>query len=533
MKKRVEEFPIEEKIVREFIKENKEKWEKSSVGIDGQKYIYINCSMVRMQVAWVVPKLLFAKGLEAKTGAKPVVITWRENPLLTSFFASFKIAHISLDVLNQRNLGGLWKAFWKTMNFLMLDGSGEGLKQLDVSGVNIGMALYEDILRTSSLSTLRDCRNKTCLKKLVHLIWSYYSLEKECRKCPIQYAVTDDMAYHEGAFIKLFKSLGARVFASSNVAEQEIVLDEQGKIKRYPQLALEKLKKSPFSITKDGIKWTENYLEERFQGKNGRDIDRGAFLGKRVFSKEEIIGELGLRNKKKNIVIMAHTFTDAVFNYGTYYFRDYYDWLDQTLRIAESVTDVNWILKPHPTRGAYNESKDSVEKMFARHKRENIFLLADEISAESIKNIADCIITIGGNAGAEFSCFGIPAIVIGKPYYHGWGYTIEPRSYEEYEMVLKSISNLKRLSQEQVSVAKTIFYMQNEKRKSDGGDYSDEFAMLVNGLYQKMRDCMAVEYFASNEGTERYNSETLISIMNYGKENRWEKTEYYQRGFGK
>ena len=91
------------------------------------------------------------------------------------------------------------------------------------------------------------------------------------------------------------------------------------------------------------------------------------FTGKKVFTREELQKKLGLDDKKKNVVIMAHTFTDAVFNYGNYYYRDYYDWTEKTLKIASKVKDVNWILKPHPTRAAYNESKDSIENMFKKY----------------------------------------------------------------------------------------------------------------------------------------------------------------------
>ncbi len=74
-----ESFPISESIVRDFIDVNKKKWIK--VPSNG-KYIIINLSMVRMQVAWVIPKLLYAKGLQEKTGAIPVALTWKTNPLV-------------------------------------------------------------------------------------------------------------------------------------------------------------------------------------------------------------------------------------------------------------------------------------------------------------------------------------------------------------------------------------------------------------------------------------------------------------------
>lgn len=111
----------------------------------------------------------------------------------------------------------------------------------------------------------------------------------------------------------------------------------------------EKYKEEIKTISYDKIDEAEKLITDRFSGANGREIDRGAFAGKTVLTRDELIERIGLDGNKKTVVIMAHTFTDAVFNYGTYYFRDYYDWLEQTLKIAKNVYTVNWILKPHPT----------------------------------------------------------------------------------------------------------------------------------------------------------------------------------------
>lgn len=525
--KKLEEFPIDEEILNNFIKFNTTKWNEKKESTD---YIFINCSMVRMQIAWVVPKLIYAKGLEEASGAKPVVITWDENPLLTRFFASFGIGHLALNSLCKKNIFSGIAAVFKTIRFLIFDGSGESLKAMKYRGFNIGLQIYEDILRTSNLSTLNSCRNKTALRKIFHILWAIRTLDKQCTKYPIKYAVTDDMAYHEGAFIKLFLSKGARVFASSNVGETEVSLDENEMIKRYPRLAKESLKKEFLEINAEHIAWTEQFLLERFKGNNGREIDRGAFAGKKVLSREEFGNLLGLDKTKKNVVIMAHTFTDAVFNYGTYYFRDYYDWLDKTLQIAETVTNVNWILKPHPTRSAYNESVDSIEAMFARHHKEHMYILADNISGESIKNAADSIITIGGNAGAEYACFGIPSVIVGKPYYYGWGYTIEPESYDRYKETLNNIETIPKLVEKQIDIAKEIFYLHNKPKGAKELDYSDEFANLINSRYKKMQEEMAIQYFKSNDGTMAYNNEVLKCVEEYMNHNDVKNSCYYLKG---
>lgn len=526
---RIESFPITKETVNEFININKTKWDNSSSGVK-REVILINLSMVRMQVAWVIPKLLFAKGIEEKTGATPVAITWSNNELLKSFFASFGIEHISLDDLcNSDKLLGI-KAFAKTLGVVLFGKSPERIKSIKVSGCKVGLDIYEDILRTSSLSTLRTCRNKVAIKKTIHILWAIYALMKFGKKNKISYAIVDDLAYHEGAFIKIFKALGAKVIASSNVGYESVKLKEDGCILRRAQGDRLDYIKLVDSVTEDNVLQTEELLIARFAGKSGREIDRGAFAGKKIMSKEEMQDLLGLDKNKKTIVIMAHTFTDAVYNYGLYYFKDYYDWLEKTLEIAETVEDVNWVLKPHPTRSAYNESEDSIEKMFDRHKKANIFWTGDDISGESIKNISDAIVTIGGNAGAEYACFGIPAIIVGEPWYSRFGYTIEPSTYEEYKKVLINAKDIKPLDDNQIKTAKKLFYIRNNDNRSQKG-YKDELANLLNSHYSDMIGKMAISYFKENKGTSDYNAETLKAYCEYIKTHDVKESQYYQKGY--
>lgn len=528
MKKRQENLPLSEELIEKFIQVNKKQW---TAVKHTDRYIFINFSMVRMQAAWIVPKLLYAKGIEEATGAKVVVLTWRSNENLTRFIESFRIRHIALDRINEKNIAALVKAVCKVSWFMITDGTGEGLKKMKACGISAGRSVYEDILRTSDLSTIKSARNKTCFKKMIHLFWTVYSLDRFCRRYSPQYMICDDIAYHENMLIKLFSKHGAHIYSSNNEGERPVLIGKDGEVMTHSAQRQASFKKLLPAIGQEGITWSGQYLEERYAGKNGRTIDRGAFADKKVMSRENAEKELGLDHSKKNVVIMAHTFSDAVFNYGTLYFRDYYDWTEQTLILAAANDQVNWILKPHPTRGAYNESKDSIEKMYQRYKKSNIYFLPDEFSAESIKNIADAIVTIGGNAGAEFACEGIPAIIVGKPYYQGFGYTIEPGSFSEYKECLENIQNIEKLTKEQCDIARKVFYLRNYGfTAEDGNIYHDEFANLINQNYNKMLSEIPLQYFASNDGTQQYNDIIMKQITDYFKTHDMKECEYYKRG---
>lgn len=524
-----EDFPISSQLLEQFVNCNKKIWKERTPNTQNKKYILVNLSMVRMQIPWILPKLLFAKGLEEKTGAIPVVLTWNANEQLSSFFESFGVIHIALNKLCVRNITGTMAAFFKTVFFVMVDGTGEGLKKMTIWDLPIGKSLYEDILRTSSLSTIRSCKNKIVIKKIFHLLLSLFTLKKYCRKHPMVYAITDDMAYHEGMFIQLLKSMNTKIIACSNIAAKKVEFNADGEIIRHNWYREDQVREYIKSVTEEEIVWVDNYLEERFQGKNGREIDRQAFSGKKVLTKDELVRQYGMDPQKKTIVIMAHTFTDAVFNYGDYYFRDYYDWTEQTLKIASGNTKVNWILKPHPTRGSYNETEDSIEKLFAKYQKGHMYFLADDVSSESIKNIADVLVTIGGNAGAEYACFGIPAVIVGKPYYHGQGYTIEPKTFEEYKYFLEEADTIEPLSEEQMILAKKVFFFKNGYRKEKDTDFRDEFSDLLNEKYAKMTKEISLQYFKSNEGTKEYNDQALQMVYEYMQDHDLRDSQYYKR----
>lgn len=521
-----EDFPIDKGLVDEFIKLNTGKWSDSTVS---DKYVYINMSMVRMQMAWVIPKLLYAKGVADRKNAGCIALTWGENEVLSELFASMGINHVSLESMNRKDIKAFFLAGFKTLGILLKCKTGEDFKKVRLFGIPVGLSLYEDILRTSTMSTIRSLRNKTCIKKIFHLLWMMYALKDYIKKNPACFNIADDLAYHEWMQTALFKISGAKSHNVSVVGMEEILLDDKLHTVRRGTIRHEVYEKLIGSVTDEQIAIADETLAKRFAGLNGRDIDRQAFAGKKVLSKEDFVNKFGIDPSKKTAVIMAHTFTDAVFNYGVSFYKDYYDWLERTLKIAREITDVNFILKPHPTRAAYHEDADSIEMMYERLKADHIFLLPDDVSAESIKNIADAVITIGGNAGAEFACLGVPAIITGNPYYKGFGFTLEPRTEKDYIACLKKLPKIKRLNDEQIKNAKKVFYLNTNYM--DDTRFSDEFAKLLQGEYKKMQDEMNVKYFESNKGTKDYNDIILKCIIEYEKTHNLTDCEFYRKGY--
>ena len=88
-----------------------------------------------------------------------------------------------------------------------------------------------------------------------------------------------------------------------------------------------------------------------------------------------------------------------------------------------------------------------------------IRLLPDDINLKSLLDSADVVLTARGTAGLEFSCFGIPCIVTAESAYSGFGFTIEPKTEEEYFKLLSNVGAIGRLNEEQLNRAKVLAYI--------------------------------------------------------------------------
>ena len=208
------------------------------------------------------------------------------------------------------------------------------------------------------------------------------------------------------------------------------------------------------------IPLAEKHLNDRLENRN---TDYGAYLPyqkeKRVFNnKDEFSKFFNLDNNKKNIFVMMHAFNDYPNSFGFSIYRDYYQWFETVLNIAQKIDTVNWIFKEHPGAEYYPTKDLDLKTVFSGINASNIRFIDgnSNFNTSSLKYIADVICTCIGTAGLEYAAFGIPCILGGKSWYAGFGFTIEPRNDDEFKTVLKNIDKIPRLNDEQIDMAKII-----------------------------------------------------------------------------
>lgn len=184
--------------------------------------------------------------------------------------------------------------------------------------------------------------------------------------------------------------------------------------------------------------------------------------------KSEIMKELQLIPSKKIAVIFSHVLWDANLFFGDDLFDDYGDWFVQTIRAACNNKNVNWIVKLHPAN-LWKRAYDNVDGELAEIKLikkigalpEHVKLLYPhtEISAKSLFDIADYVITVRGTAGMEAPCFGVVTFTAGTGRYSGLGFTNDSNTKEEYLRKLAIIHKYKKLPRKKIILAKKHAYI--------------------------------------------------------------------------
>ena len=190
--------------------------------------------------------------------------------------------------------------------------------------------------------------------------------------------------------------------------------------------------------------------------------------GKRIYTRDEICNKLGLRRERKIAVIFTHVFYDATFFYGDNLFDDYRQWLIETVRIAISNTELNWVIKVHPVN-VWRSKQDGFpleqleqevleSELGALPGHIHILESDTDILTSSLFHSIDYGITVRGTIGLELPCFGIPTITAGTGRYSGNGFTFDPKTREEYRNLLMNLHHVKPLSSHEIHLARLYAY---------------------------------------------------------------------------
>lgn len=248
-------------------------------------------------------------------------------------------------------------------------------------------------------------------------------------------------------------------------------------LKRY---MADKPKRNPFSLNEStwqrlkSVGLTpqmESDIEEIFEKK----YSSASWLSRRIMldipreEPDDLRRKLGIDPGKPTVVVFSNVLWDANMFWG----RDLYpngsvQWLVETVRIAMRNTNVNWLIKVHPANVwkmqaegvnvVYNDVIALKNEFGVLPSHVRIVFPEDKVNPRSLFEITDIGITIRGTVSMELPVLGVPVVMAGTGRCTGFGFTCDPKTMEEYESLLSEIESLKRLSDDEIRLAKLYFW---------------------------------------------------------------------------
>jgi len=209
----------------------------------------------------------------------------------------------------------------------------------------------------------------------------------------------------------------------------------------------------------------DDYLTSRYEPNFSGFAD--VKVETRVESKHDILSKLQMTDDKPIWCIFTHSIWDDSVsmskNMSRLAFYDYTEWTEETLRTIIDITDVQWIVRIHPTekRGDNVEGVENIINDMFPNLPPHIKVIPPEanINTYSIFNIITGGVTCRGTVGLEIAVTGKPVILAGGAYYSRKGFTYEGLSANEYKDLLRKTSEIPPfLTPEQKGKARKFAY---------------------------------------------------------------------------
>src|SRR5206468_1910552 len=222
--------------------------------------------------------------------------------------------------------------------------SPEALLAASYRGVAIGGLVYDDVLRTGERYTI-DRVGWWLFKHLFRAVRTYHYFSRVLDRYPIKAATLSHSCYSlYGIAFRLFLKRGVPVI---NDVRRFTSFDQYPFVSTMPSPAL---LEEIAGLPSEELELVDRELELRFL-ETSFTADLGtlyAYKGRRRITRGQLREELGIDDELPIARIMAHCFADACHCLGWMIYKDPYEWLVDTLRHANAIAGVHWLLKPHP-----------------------------------------------------------------------------------------------------------------------------------------------------------------------------------------
>lgn len=461
-----------DKWINKVVKENQNLWTRCNEKKEGDNVFIANT--IHDANEFLYEGLVFAKGMEEEKFCNIWVLSMKNDRGIKALVSSFGAKY---QKILRTDFRMVVKTLCYVLDFARKGATGSKLLQAECSGIVIGPVIYDTILVEVGEYTI----NKMNTVRQFFILWKYVYATYKLEELFNYYKPTDCIVMEEAYEAELYRRISVKhntnVLWVNKMVKQYV--DFEGKPTVFFQEVLEREILESIEKIKgvDYEKETERMINSYYkmgdgEAVQGRTLTGLAVNGKIYASKEEIEKTMKIDLNKKNVFVFAHCLTDGPHTCPELFYQDFFQWLDETLKLASQVSGINWIVKFHPDRFIRNIAERKGENIIKKKYGgiENIYFFPDNYSIASVVPIADVIVTACGEVGEEMSCFGIPTVAAGKPYYAKMSYAHSFSQKEKYEETLKMIECIEKMSEEEVKDAKKFFYAHSISSRLIDGD---------------------------------------------------------------
>jgi len=180
-------------------------------------------------------------------------------------------------------------------------------------------------------------------------------------------------------------------------------------------------------------------------------------------NQNDLIDRLSFDNKNPIWCIFLHINWDAVASHDAMLFSSFDEWTIKTIEKICNISGVNWLLKIHPHETTYYGFGETVQLINNEFPLlpDNVKIIPPDtnLSTQNIFSLINGGVTVYGTSGLELAALGKPVILAGNPYYANDSYTLNPKTRDEYFMLLESAGNIKPLSDNAKKTARQFAYL--------------------------------------------------------------------------
>jgi len=381
--------------------------------------------------------------------------------------------------LNDSNFFMRIKYFLKAYSIIKSCKTMDNFLKFSLNDVNIGQAVYEHHLRFTGIGTINHFNHKFYLF-LSKALSNYYQIKKNFDKFKFIACVQSERQFIPGSIIYQSSLIhGINVYSRSgpsNTFSVRKYSDTSKMYKNRDRYSKKLYDEISNSIKEKAVEIGGNNIEKRFRGIYQYDVfhdyfERSSLVKekkyqnneKKSITKKELCEKLGWNQNKPIVVILASDLTDGVFDNTWSLFRDRLTWIRETLLEIKNIKNINWLVKPHPNDEKHKVVTDTIseyKKICLNYK--HILPFPNNVSIASIPKFVHAILTLDGSASYEYPSFGIPTFQASETICSGRGFTIDPKSKEEYFDLLHKVEKINKLNKHQIDRAKIYAFIYSE-----------------------------------------------------------------------